>query len=72
VKAGQPVTLLQLRDGSMYGVIHYWVEGDHLHYPTDYGGENSVPFDRIDLAKTTELNAAQGTPFTLPTKERNP
>jgi hypothetical protein len=62
----EPVTLLQLRDGTMYGLTRYWVEGGLLHYVTDYGGQNSVPFDRIDLAKTTELNAARGSPFVLP------
>jgi hypothetical protein len=72
LRAEQPVTLLQLRDGSMYGLTRYWVDGDRLHYVTDYGGQNSVPFDRIDLTKTTELNAAQGTPFTLPAPGTNP
>lgn len=64
-KAEQPVTLLELRDGSMYGLIHYWVDGGRLRYVTDYGGENSVPLERIDFAKTTELNASRGTPFIL-------
>lgn len=65
VKVEPPVTLLQLRDGSMYGLIRYWVDGGRLHYVTDYGGEDNVPLERIDVAKTTQLNASRGTPLIL-------
>jgi hypothetical protein len=61
-----PFTLLQLRDGSMYGLTRYWAEGDRLYYVTNYGGENSVPLDRVDIVETTKLNAERGTPFVLP------
>ena len=64
-KVEQPVTLLQLRDGSMYGLIRYWVDGERLHYVTDYGGEDDLPLGRIDFAKTTQLNASRGTPLIL-------
>jgi hypothetical protein len=57
--------LLQLRDGSMYGLIRYWVDGERLHYVTDYGGEDDLPLGRIDFAKTTQLNASRGTPLIL-------
>jgi hypothetical protein len=66
VTEGAPFTLLQLRDGSMYGLTRYWVEGDRLYYVTNYGGENSVPLDRVDIVGTTKLNAGRGTPFVLP------
>jgi hypothetical protein len=66
VKAGSPITLLQLRDGSMYGLTDYWVEGGELHYRTTYGGENSLPFERIDFAKTVQLNTDRDVPFVLP------
>jgi len=71
VKAEQPVTLLQLRDGSMYGLTRYWVEEDRLHYVTDYGGEDKVPLERIDIASTTQLNASRGTPLILLEKRPN-
>jgi hypothetical protein len=61
-----PFTLLQLRDGSMYGLTRYWVEGDRLYYVTNYGGENSVPLDRVDIVETTKLNAGRGAPVVLP------
>jgi hypothetical protein len=72
VETQPPVTLLQLRDGSMYGLTRYWIKGDRLHYVTDYGGENSVPLDRVDLEKTSELNLQRGTPLNLPISERKP
>jgi hypothetical protein len=64
-KHESPVTLLQLRDGSMYGLTEYWVEGDELHYFTTYGGEDSVPLGHIDFEKTIKLNADRGVDFVL-------
>ncbi len=61
----QPVTLLQLRDGSMYGLVAYWVEDGQLHYTTTYGGQNSLELDRIDLEETIQLNAERGIQFVL-------
>lgn len=59
------MTLLQLLDGSMYGLMDYWVEGERLYYITNYGGENSVPLERIDFGKTMEMNADRGVKFAL-------
>jgi hypothetical protein len=64
-KSEQPVTLLQLRDGSMYGLVAYWVEDGQLHYTTTYGGQNSLELDRIDLENTVQLNAERGIQFVL-------
>jgi hypothetical protein len=58
-------TLLQLRDGSMYALTDYWVEDDQLHYTTTYGGQNSVPLERIDFEKTIRLNVGRGMEFVL-------
>jgi hypothetical protein len=66
MKAERPVILLQLRDGSMYGLIDYWAKGDELHYTTTYGSQDSVPLERIDIEKTVQLNAERGVPFALP------
>jgi hypothetical protein len=66
VKAAQRITLLQLRDGSMYGLTDYWVNHGELHYTTTYGGRNSLPLERIDLEKTVQLNADRGVTFVLP------
>ena len=59
------LTLLQLQDGSMYGLTEHWIEGGQLHYRTSYGGENAVPFEQIDFDKTIELNAECGVEFAL-------
>lgn len=67
-EAKPQVTLLQLKDGSMYGLTSYWVEGGELHYMTNYGGANAIPLDRIDLAKTVQLNASSGQAFILKEK----
>jgi hypothetical protein len=66
MKPERPVTLLQLRDGSMYGLTDYWVKDGELHYTTTYGGQNSLPFERIDFEKTVQLNADRGVPFVSP------
>lgn len=63
----KPITLLQLTDGSMYGLTDYRVDGDLLHYTTDYGGENSIPLSRIDFDKTNRLNAERGMKFSVRT-----
>lgn len=59
----KPTILLQLTDGSMYGLTDYWVVEDRLRYLTDYGGENSIPLSRIDFDKTNQLNAERGVKF---------
>ena len=67
----QPITLLQLKNGWMYGLTDYWVEGDNLHYVTNYGGKNSVPLDLIDLGTTIRLNSERGIEFSLHTKSQS-
>jgi hypothetical protein len=67
-KSQQPVTLLQLRDGTMYGLTDYWVEDGRLHYTTTYGGQDSIALDRIDLEKTVQLNSERGVAFVLRTR----
>ena len=52
----------------MYGLTDYWVEGDNLHYVTNYGGKNSVPLELIDLGTTIRLNSERGIEFSLHTK----
>lgn len=71
-KAGEPVALLQLLDGSMYGVTRYWLVGTTLHYLTTYGGENNVPLERVDFANTQRLNAERGTRLDLTQNSRRP
>ena len=64
----RPITLLQLKNGWMYGLTDYWVEDNNLHYITNYGGKNSVPLEQIDLGTTIRLNSERGIEFSLHTK----
>jgi len=64
-KAARPLTLLQLKDGSMYGLTDYWLEDGRLRYRTSYGGENSVPLEQIDFDQTVKLNAERGVELVL-------
>jgi hypothetical protein len=69
----KPTVTIYLTDGSSYGVTDYWLVGGNLHYVTTYGGENSIPFERLDLQHTVDENAARGVNFTLynePSRER--
>jgi len=69
--ADHPITLLQLKNGWMYGLTDYWVEGDNLHYVTNYGGKNFVPLELIDLPTTIRLNSERGGEFSLHTKRES-
>ena len=71
VERNHPITLLQLKNGWMYGLTDYWVEGDNLHYVTNYGGKNSVPLDLIDLGTTIRLNSERRVEFSLHTKHQS-
>ncbi len=61
----EPLTLLELKDGYMYGLTDYWVKDGQLHYFTSYGAQNSVPIERVDLDKTVRLNWERGVEFVL-------
>jgi hypothetical protein len=71
-KSDHHITLLQLKIGWMYGLTDYWVEGDNLHYTTNYGAENSVALEQIDFANTIRLNSERGVEFSLHTKRLLP
>jgi len=64
-QSSRPLTLLQLKDGSMYGLTDYWLEEGRLHYITSYGGKNSVPLEQIDFDKTVQLNSERSVEFVL-------
>ena len=67
--ASEPAaTLLQLVDGSMYGITDYWVDGSDFHYTTNYGARTSLPLERVDLDATQQLNAERGVSFVLRSK----
>ncbi len=63
--ANAPLVMLYLKDGSVYALSNYWVADGKLHYKTQYGGENSVPLDQIDIQHTVDVNAKRGVSITL-------
>ena len=63
--APQQYPVLVLRDGSMYAVNDFWLEGGKLHYVTTYGGENSFDPAQLDMQRTVDENAKRGITFTL-------
>jgi hypothetical protein len=63
--AQQDNFVLYLKDGSIVAVTNYWLAGGQLHYTTNYGGENTINLDQLDLQKTVTVNATRGLNFTL-------
>jgi len=57
--------VIYLRDGSSYGVTDCWLRNGNLHYLTNYGGENTISADMLDLQRTVDENAARGVSFVL-------
>jgi hypothetical protein len=60
-----PLGVIVLTDGTAYEVTDYWLDGGRLHYLTSYGGENSIPLDRLNLEETVNQNWQHGITFTL-------
>jgi hypothetical protein len=60
-----PLGVIVLTDGTAYEVADYWLESGRLHYLTSYGGENSIPLDRLNLEETVNQNWQHGITFTL-------
>jgi hypothetical protein len=61
---------LVFKDGTTYTVTDYWRVNDQLHFITiEEGGTKSVPhtvpFDDLDVQRTTDADAAQGFRFVV-------
>jgi hypothetical protein len=63
--ANSPEVVLYLKDGTVYALTDYWVADGKLHYVTNYGGENSIDLDQIDIQRTVDVNAKRGIDVTL-------
>jgi hypothetical protein len=57
--------VLFLKDGTVYAITDYWIADNKLHYVTNYGGENSIPLDQLDVQRTVDVNAKRGINITL-------
>jgi hypothetical protein len=60
-----PTILLYLKDGTMLAASDYWIADNKLHYLVNYGGENTVEMNEIDLQRTVDQNAKNGVKFWL-------
>jgi hypothetical protein len=57
--------VLFLKDGTVYAITDYWIADNKLHYITNYGGENSISLDQLDMQRTVDVNAKRGINITL-------
>ncbi len=57
--------VLFLKDGTVYAITDYWIADNKLHYVTNYGGENSIPLEQLDMQRTVDVNAKRGINITL-------
>jgi hypothetical protein len=70
--AQKPYAIIYMKDGSSYAVTDYWLANGKLHYVTSYGGENAIDQSQLDLQRTVDQNAANGTNFILRPEPANP
>jgi hypothetical protein len=54
------LTLIALRNETMYAVASYWLDGDSLDYVLPSGARGACALNDVDLARTTQLNAERG------------
>ena len=67
---GASFVQLYLKDGTVYGVIDYWLVDNQLHFKTvEENGtkvvEHVIDFDQLDLQKTVDVNTQRGFRFVL-------
>lgn len=67
VKAPQ-LTLLALKNETIYAVTQYWIAGDYLSYLRPSGTSGDLSFEEIDWARTMQLNSERGVTLTLAPK----
>ncbi|HEY4951306.1 MAG TPA: hypothetical protein VIH88_13295 [Candidatus Acidoferrales bacterium] len=65
VSSSRPTVLLYLKDGTTYAASDYWLQDGVLHYMVNYGGENTLEMDELDLQRTVNENARRGINFSL-------
>ena len=54
------LTLIALRNETIYAVSEYWLAGDRLAYVLPSGAQQSCPLNDVDLMRTTQLNSERG------------
>jgi len=59
------LTLIALRNETIYAVASYWLDGDRLDYILPSGNRDSCDLNTVDLARTTQLNLERGITVTF-------
>ena len=59
------LTLIALRNETIWAVSSYWLNGDRLDYILPSGTRESCDLNAVDLARTTQLNAERGITVTF-------
>ena len=59
------LTLIALRNESIWAVSEYWLAGDRLDYILPSGAHESCALNDVDLMRTTQLNAERGKSVTF-------
>ena len=54
------LTLIALRNESIWAVSDYWLSGDRLEYVLPSGAHESCALNDVDLMRTTQLNSERG------------
>src|SRR5262249_28840400 len=54
------LTLIALRNESIWAVTDYWLAGDRLDYVLPSGAHESCALNDVDLMRTTQLNSERG------------
>ena len=59
------LTLIALKDETLFAATEYWLEDGLIFYVTSTGRQGSVPLRSLDWDMTTRLNAERGQEFVL-------
>jgi hypothetical protein len=59
------LTLIALRNESIWAVSSYWLDGDRLDYVLPSGVHESCGLNDVDLMRTTQLNSERGITVTF-------
>ena len=62
----RPDTLLVFRNGSIFALGTYHIEGGFIYYTTNYGARNRATLAALDLERTRRLNADRQVLFHIP------
>jgi hypothetical protein len=59
------LTLIALRNETIWAVTEYWLAGDRLDYVLPSGAHESCALNDVDLMRTTQLNSERGKSVTF-------